>query len=55
VSEAATIPVKWTEADYNWKVEIPGLGHSSPAIWGDKVFLLSDYPETATRYMLCYI
>ena len=47
-------PVKWTEADYNWKVELPGLGHSSPAIWGDKVFLLSADPDTATRYMLCY-
>ncbi len=54
VSEAATIPVKWTEADYNWKAEIPGLGHSSPAIWGDKVFLLSADPDSATRYMLCY-
>ncbi|MBI2481663.1 MAG: PQQ-binding-like beta-propeller repeat protein [Planctomycetia bacterium] len=53
-SDAATIPVKWTEADYNWKVELPGLGHSSPAIWGDKVFLLSADPDTATRYMLCY-
>lgn len=43
-SDAATIPVKWTEADYNWKIELPGLGHSSPAIWGDKVFLLSARP-----------
>ncbi len=54
VSEATTIPIKWTEADYNWKVKLPGLGHSSPAIWGDKVFLLSADPDTATRYMLCY-
>ncbi len=53
-SDATTIPVKWTEADYNWKVELPGLGHSSPAVWGDKVFVLSADPETATRYMLCY-
>jgi outer membrane protein assembly factor BamB len=22
-----------------WKVAIPGLGHSSPAIWGDKLFI----------------
>jgi outer membrane protein assembly factor BamB len=53
-SEASTIPVKWTEADYNWKVKLPGLGHSSPAIWGDKVFVLSADPDSATRYMLCY-
>lgn len=54
VSEARTIPVKWTEADYSWKAEIPGLGHSSPCVWGDKVFVLSADPDTATRFMLCY-
>ncbi|MDH4240652.1 MAG: PQQ-like beta-propeller repeat protein [Phycisphaerae bacterium] len=39
ISDAQTIPVKWTEKDYNWKVKLPGVGHSSPVIWGDKVFL----------------
>lgn len=31
------------EADENvlWKVELPGLGHSCPSIWGDKIFLTS--------------
>ncbi len=52
-SEAQTIPTKWTEADYNWKTKLPGIGHSSPTIWGDKVFLLSANPENATRYVLC--
>ena len=40
-SDATTIPVKWTETDYNWKVALPGGGHSSPVIWGDKVFVTS--------------
>ena len=53
-SNATTVPVKWTEADYNWKAELPGGGHSSPCVWGDKVFVLSADSETATRYMLCY-
>ncbi|MFH1716766.1 MAG: PQQ-binding-like beta-propeller repeat protein [Planctomycetota bacterium] len=39
ISEAATVPVKWTGKDYNWKVELPGGGHSSPVIWGEKVFV----------------
>lgn len=52
-SEASTIPVTWTESDYNWSVELPGKGHSSPVIWGTKIFLLSADPENATRYMLC--
>jgi len=28
-----------TEKDYNWKVRLPGVGHSSPVVWGDKVFV----------------
>ncbi|MFQ6034262.1 MAG: PQQ-binding-like beta-propeller repeat protein [Sedimentisphaerales bacterium] len=39
--KADTIPVKWTEKDYNWKVKLPGGGHSSPVIWQDKVFVTS--------------
>jgi len=39
ISDAKTIPVKWTEKDYNWKVELPGGGHSSPVLWGDKIFV----------------
>ena len=41
ISEAKTIPVKWTENDYNWKIELPGGGHSSPVLWGDKLFVTS--------------
>ena len=54
-SRAQTIPTTWTEKDYNWKVKLPGgSGHSSPVVWGDKVFVLSADPRDATRYMLCY-
>ena len=52
-SEAKTIPGTWSEADYNWKVKLPGIGHSSPAIWGEKIFVLSANPEDATRFVLC--
>jgi outer membrane protein assembly factor BamB len=41
ISNAKAIPVKWTEKDYNWKVRLPGIGHSSPVIWEDKVFVTS--------------
>lgn len=53
-SEVKTVPGKWTEADYNWKIAVPGVGHSSPSIWGERVFLLSADPETATRHVLCF-
>ncbi len=33
-------PVTWSESEnIKWKVEIPGKGHSSPVIWGNKIFL----------------
>jgi len=52
-SDAPTIPITWTENDYNWKVELPGIGHSSPVVWGDKVFVTSADPDSATLHVLC--
>ncbi len=52
-SAAAGIPVRWTEADYNWKVEVPGTGHSSPVLWGDRIFLTTADAATARRTVLC--
>ena len=52
-SAATNLPERWTEADLNWKVALPGQGHSSPVLWGDKIFLMSADAGTATRYVLC--
>lgn len=52
-SETNTIPASWTDADLNWRIELPGVGHSSPVLWGNKVFLLSADPKAATRYVIC--
>lgn len=53
ISDAKTIPATWSEKDYNWKVDLPGIGHSSPVVWGDKLFVLSADAKDATRYVLC--
>jgi outer membrane protein assembly factor BamB len=50
-SEATTIPTAWTDKDYNWKIELPGVGHSSPVIWGDKLFVGSADPANGTRML----
>ena len=42
ISHADTIPIRWNEKDYNWKVKLPGGGHSSPVLWSDKVFITSE-------------
>ena len=52
ISQAKTIPVKWTEKDYNWKVNLPGGGHSSPVVWGDKVFITSGDQKTDHGFLL---
>ena len=34
------LPVRWSETEnVVWKAEIPGLGWSSPIVWGDHVFV----------------
>ncbi len=52
ISSAKTIPVKWTEKDYNWKVKLPGIGHSSPVVWEDKVFVTSGDQKTGRGMLL---
>jgi outer membrane protein assembly factor BamB len=40
-------PVEWNgENGKNviWRAAIPGLGHSSPVVWGDRIFLTSAVP-----------
>ena len=42
VAEDATLPDKWsTTENVAWKTEIPGTGWSSPAVWGDSIFVTS--------------
>ena len=51
ISDAASIPAQWTEKDYNWKVKLPGEGHSSPVVAGEKVFLTAGDPKTGTHFV----
>ena len=41
ISPDKSIPTVITEANLSWKAELPGGGHSSPVLWGEKVFLTS--------------
>lgn len=51
-SGQANLPLQWTEKDFAWKTAIPGGGHSSPIIWGDKIFLTSGDSKTGQRIVL---
>jgi outer membrane protein assembly factor BamB len=42
VADGQNPPVSWdvkTGASVRWKTPIPGLGHSCPVVWGDRVFV----------------
>ncbi len=43
---AADPPLTWSEKDnIRWKVSIPGQGHSSPVVWGDRIFVCAAVPQ----------
>lgn len=58
VVEGKSTPVKW-DAEKSvgvlWKTPIPGLAHSSPVVWGNRVFIttaISTNPKEETRFGL---
>jgi outer membrane protein assembly factor BamB len=53
ISDAKTIPTQWAESDFNWKIALPGVGHSSPVLWGDKVFVTSADEKRMLFIALC--
>lgn len=53
VSNADKLPEKWTEADFKWRVPLPGAGHGQPVIWGDRIFLISARAEGKERLLVC--
>lgn len=54
VGDISSFPNEFTAANYEWAVKLPGIGHSSPVVWGDKVFLTLLNEESKERRVLCY-
>jgi len=56
VADGQNPPTVWdAETGHNvlWKTRVPGLGHSSPVIWDDRIFVttaVSDDPDPVFRY-----
>lgn len=50
-----SLPTSWngeTGENIVWKAPVPGVGHASPVIWGDRVFLVSCLEESEERILL---
>ncbi len=45
--------MSWSDKNLVWKADLPGVGQSSPVIWGDKIFLTSALESGKERIVLC--
>jgi len=53
-SSEMPVPVHWSAAsNVVWKTEIPGHGHASPIVWGDRVFTVTALLDRQDRVLLC--
>jgi outer membrane protein assembly factor BamB len=53
-SDESDLPVRWNQTEnVVWRVPIPGKGHSSPVVWGNRVFVTSCVEEKQERLLLC--
>ncbi len=54
ISEGYTLPVTWdgpSSKNIAWKTPIPGLAHSSPIVWGDRIYVTSAESSQANPYL----
>ena len=48
------VPLEWSESkNLLWKTKLPGAGHSTPIIWGDRLFLTCAKDEGHERIVVC--
>jgi outer membrane protein assembly factor BamB len=53
VNRTAAIPIVVSEENYLWRTKLPGIGHSSPVIWGDGLFVTSADETSGDRFVTC--
>jgi len=52
---ATDLPLEWgEEKNVKWRVDLPEEGNSTPAIFGDKVFLTQPESGDKTRNLMCF-
>ena len=55
VVEGSGYPDTWSDtANVHWKVPVPGIGHSSPIVWGDRIFLTTSRNRGQQVSILCF-
>src|SRR5579864_18959 len=52
--EKVEFPIHWSPTEnVAWKTPLPGVGHSSPIVWNDRVFVTACVEPTGERLLLC--
>lgn len=55
VSAETNLPTKWSPTEnVKWKVPLPDAGNSTPAVWGDKVFITQATEKGQQRSLICF-
>ena len=52
-SPAKGIPSKFELADADWRVALKGEGHSSPVLWGDRIFVTGSDSKKGEYHLQC--
>jgi hypothetical protein len=55
-SHESGIPRKWdgqAMENVDWRVPVPGVGHASPIVWDDRIFLVTCMEDNQDRNLLC--
>ncbi|MCA9216515.1 MAG: PQQ-binding-like beta-propeller repeat protein [Planctomycetales bacterium] len=48
-------PTTWSDSEnIAWQVKVPGRGHGSPTVWGDKVFLATAEHDEDLQSVVCH-
>lgn len=54
IGRISELPEEFTKAAFDWAVKLDGIGHSSPVLWGKKIFITIFDPEKKSRRVECF-
>lgn len=54
-AQPQTPPIRWSEKEnVVWKADVPGRGHGSPILWGNRIFLATADDKAQVQSLLAY-
>lgn len=53
-TDSQDVPVKWNSQNTKWKISVPGRGHASPIVVGDKVLIATSNKSKQTQSLIAY-